>query len=104
MRAISGINKTASALFRNQKAAPVGGCRDIGDLSYHIDLHNRTRLNQTIEYLSRNKKETTKFKLCEKKFELKVVQEKVTRVLKVNQKIKIISYWKKPKKSELFLG
>ena len=35
---------------------------------------------------------TTKFKWCEKKFELIVVQEKVTKVLKVKQETKIISY------------
>ena len=53
---------------------------------------NRTRLNQAIESLSRNRKDTTKFKFCEKKFELIVVQEKVTKVLKIKQETKIISY------------
>ena len=53
---------------------------------------NKTRLNQSIEYLSRNRKDTTKFKWCEKKFELIVVQEKVTKVLKVKQVTKIIFY------------
>ena len=53
---------------------------------------NRTRLNQSIESLTRNRKDTTKFKWCEKKFELIVVREKVTEVLKVNQETKIISY------------
>ena len=55
-------------------------------------IMNRTRLNQTIESLSRNRKDTTKFKWCEKRFELIVVQEKVTKVLKVKQETKIISY------------
>ena len=53
---------------------------------------NRTRLNQSIESLSRNRKGTTKFKWCEKKFGLNVVQEKVIKVLNVKQETKIISY------------
>ena len=53
---------------------------------------NRTRLIQSIKSLSRNTKDTTKFKLCEKKFELNVVQEKVIKVLKVKQETKIIFY------------
>ena len=53
---------------------------------------NRTRLNQSIESLYRNRKDTTKFKWCEKKFELNVVQEKVIKVLNVKQATKIISY------------
>ena len=61
-------------------------------------IMNRTRLNQIIESLSRNRKDTTKFKCCEKKFELNVVQEKVTKVLKVKQETKIISYPQKPRK------
>ena len=61
-------------------------------------IMNRTRLNQTIESLSRNRKDTTKFKWCEKKFELIVVQEKVTKVLKIKQETKIISYPQKPRK------
>ena len=61
-------------------------------------IMNRTRQNQTIESLSRNRKDTTKFKWCEKKFELIVVQEKVTKVLKVKQETKLISYPKKPRK------
>ena len=44
---------------------------------------NRKRLNQITESLSRNRKDTSKFNWCEKKFELIVVQEKVTKVLKV---------------------
>ena len=65
---------------------------------------NRTRLNQSIKTLSRNRKNTTKFKLCEKKFESNDVQEKVITVIKVKQKTKIITYPKKPRKSGLFLG
>ena len=49
-------------LFRNQKAVPVGTCHDVDDLSYDNDLYNKTRLNQSIESLSRNRKDTTKFK------------------------------------------
>ena len=61
-------------------------------------IMNRTRLNQSIESLSRIRKDTTKFKWCEKKFELNVVQEKVIKVLKVKQETKIISYPLKPRK------
>ena len=42
-------------------------CHDVIDLSYDNDLYNRTRLSQRIEPLSRNRKKTTKFELCEKK-------------------------------------
>ena len=73
-------------------------CHDVDDLSYDNDLCNRTRLNQSIESLSRNRKDTTKFKWCEKKFELNVVQEKVVKVLNMKQETKIISYSKKPRK------
>ena len=73
-------------------------CHDIDDLSYDNDLYNRTRLNQSIESLSRNRKDATKFKWCEKKFELNVVQEKGVKVLKVKQETKVISYPKKPRK------
>ena len=59
---------------------------------HYVILMNRTRLNQSIESLSRNRKDTTKFKWCEKRFELIVVQEKVTKVLKVEQETKIMSY------------
>ena len=41
-------------------------CHDVDDLSYDNDLYNRTRLNQSIESLSGNRKDTTKFKWCEK--------------------------------------
>ena len=76
----------------------VGTCHDADDLSHDNDLYNRTRLNQSIESLYQNRKETTKFKWCDRKFELNVVQEKVIKVLKVKQKTKIISCPKKPKK------
>ena len=85
-------------MFRSQKAIPVGTYHDVDDLSYDNDLYNRTRLKQSIESLSRNRKDTTKFKWCEKKFELNVVQEKVVKVLQVKQETKIISYPKKPRK------
>ena len=85
-------------MFRSQKAIPVGTCHDVDDLSYDNDLYNRTTLKQSIESLSRNRKDTTKFKWCEKKFELNVVQEKVVKVLQVKQETKIISYPKKPRK------
>ena len=52
-------------------------CRGIGELSYDNDLYNRTRLNHSVESSFGNRKESTKFKWCEKKFELNVVQEKV---------------------------
>ena len=84
-------------MFRSQKAVPVGMCHDVDDLSYDNDLYNRTRLNQSIESLSQNRKDLTKFKWCEKTFELNVVQEKVVKVLKVKQETKIISYPKKPR-------
>ena len=73
IRPISRINKTTRTLLRSQKAVPVGTCHDIDDLSYDNDLCNRARLNQSIEFLSWNRKDTTKFKWCEKKFELNVV-------------------------------
>ena len=85
-------------MFRSQIAVTVGTCHHIDDLSYDNDLYNRTRLNQSIESLSRNRKDTTKFEWCEKKFESNVVQEKVVKVLKVKQETKIISYPKKPRK------
>ena len=50
---------------------------------------NITRLNQSIESLCWNRKDTTKFKWCEKKFELNIVQEKVIKVLKVKQEPKL---------------
>ena len=34
-------------------------------------------MNQSVESFPQNKKKTTNFKLCEKKFEKNVVQEKV---------------------------
>ena len=49
IRAISGINKTASTLFRNLKGLTVVACHDVGHMSYDNDLYNRTRLNQSIE-------------------------------------------------------
>ena len=52
-------------------------CSGVGELSYDNDLYNRTRLNHYVESLFGNKKETTKCKWCEKKFELNDVQEKV---------------------------
>ena len=83
-------------MFTSQKAVPTGTCHEVDDLSYDNDLYNRTRLNQSFE--SRNRKDTTKFKWCEKKFELNVVQEKVVKVLNVKQETKIISYSKKRRK------
>ena len=38
-----------------------------------IYIYNRTRPNRSVESLFGNRKETTKFKRCEKKFELNVV-------------------------------
>ena len=63
----------------------MGACHDVYSLSNDNHLYNRTRLNQSIDSLSRNRKKTTKFRWCEKKFELNVVQEKVIRVLHVKQ-------------------
>ena len=57
IRAISRINKTTSTLFQCQKTAPVGACHDVGHMSYDNHLYNRTRLNQSIESLSRNRME-----------------------------------------------
>ena len=49
-------------------------CRGgVCELRYDNDLYNRTRLNHSVESLFGNRKETTKFKRCEKKFELNVV-------------------------------
>ena len=92
------INKTTRILFTSQKAVAEGTCYDIDDLSYDNDLYNRTRLNQSIESLSRNRKDATKFKWCEKKIELNVVQEKVAKVLNMKQETKIIFYSKEPRK------
>ena len=57
IRAIPRIDKSTSTLFRYQKTAPVGACHDVGHMSYDNHLYNRTRLNQSIESLSRNRKE-----------------------------------------------
>ena len=48
-------------------------CRGVSDLRYDNDLYNKIRLNHSVESLFRNRKETTKFKWSEKKFELNVV-------------------------------
>ena len=88
IKAIPKTNKTTSTSFRYQKAVLVSMCHDVCDFSYDDHLYNRTRLNQSIESLSRNRKETTKCMLCEKKFKLNFVQEKVIRVLQVKQKTK----------------
>ena len=85
-------------MFRSQEAVPVGTCHDVDDLSYDNDSYNRIRLNQSVKPLSRDRKDTTKFKWCEKKLELNFVQEEVVKVLKVKQETKIISYPKKPRK------
>ena len=68
IRAISRINKTTSTLFRYQKAVPVGPCHDVRSLSYDNHLYKRTRLNQSIESFSQNRKETTRFALIHQKF------------------------------------
>ena len=68
IRAIFRINRTTSTLFRNPKAVPVGACLDIVDLNYDNDLYNRTRLNQSIESLYRNRKEATCSALIYQKF------------------------------------
>ena len=48
-------------------------CRGVGELRYDNDLYNRTILNHSVESLSGNRKENTKFKWFEKKCELNVV-------------------------------
>ena len=71
IRAISRINKTTSTLFRYQKIAPVGACHDVGHMSYDNHLYNRTRLNQSIESLSRNRNELPCSALIYSKFSKK---------------------------------
>ena len=47
-------------------------CHGVGELRYDNDLYNKTRMNHSVESLFVNRKETTKFKGFEKKFELNV--------------------------------
>ena len=68
IRAISRINKATNTLFQNQKTVPVGACHDERSLSNDNHLYNRTRLNQSIESLFRNRKEATGSALIHQKF------------------------------------
>ena len=68
IRAISRINKTTSTLFQNQKGLTVGVCHDVLHSSYDNHLYNRTKLNQSIESLNQNRKETTYSALFQRKF------------------------------------
>ena len=63
IRAISRMIKATSTLFRNQQTTPVGACHDVDHMSYD---YNWTRLNQSIESLYRNRKETTSSALFHK--------------------------------------
>ena len=49
------VNKTTTTLFGSKMGLAIGACHDVGCLSYINDLYNQDR------------KDSTKFKLCERK-------------------------------------
>ena len=81
----------------------IGACHDVGHLSYINDLYNRTRLNQSIEFLFQDRKESTKFKLCERKSLVQLICRKSYKSPLGKQKTEIVYCTKKPRKSVLFM-